>query len=102
MKGFRSVYKALLAAPMEATCVSSDSLDAITASGNTSNVTVPTLHSSDDRSYGLDCSLEDTREVQTVDELMNKGCSCQLNVQVSPCSQQLSRETIEWTKAKLS
>ena len=91
------------AAPMEATCVSSDSLDAITlesASGNTSNVTVPTLHSSDDSTMeeDRDCSLEDTREVQTVDEFMNKGCSCKLGVQGSPCSQQLSRETIEWTR----
>ena len=46
----------------------------------------------------LDYSLEDTREVQAVDEFMNQGCTCHLGVQGPPCSQQLTRETIESTR----
>ena len=84
---------------MEATCISSDSLDGIaleSGSGNASDVTVPTLYSSTDPTMeeDPDCSLEDTREAQTVDEFMSKGCSCQVGVQGSPCSQQLSEKLL--------
>ena len=47
----------------------------------------------------LDSSMEDIKEVLSVDEFMNQGCTCHLGVpQGSPCSQQLTRETIEKTR----
>ena len=50
----------------------------------------------------LDSSMEDIKEILSVDEFMNQGCTCHLGVQGSPCSQQLTRETIEKTRQRLS
>ena len=46
----------------------------------------------------LDSSMEDIEEVLSVDKFMNQGCTCHLGVQGCPCSQQLTRETIEKTR----
>ena len=104
---------------METTCVSSNSSEATTvtatssssssatttspSSGNATTTSSSNVSTVETAVVGLregehlDCSLEDTREVQAVDEFMNQGCTCHLGVQGSPCSKQLTRETIEST-----
>ena len=74
---------------MATSCVSSIPSD---------GTTVAAASSSSSSAVTTSGSPSATATNRSVDEFMNQGCTCHLGVQGSPCSQQLTRETIEKTR----
>ena len=63
---------------------------------------LPLLPAESEQSNGLtselDCSIEDAKERQAVDDFIARGCSCTLGKLGTSCSKQLSRCLIESTR----
>ena len=47
---------------------------------------------------GLDTSMEDIREEQTMEESISNGCGCQLGPKETSCVKYLTRQTVEWCR----
>ena len=93
---------------MDSSCVYTSSFDATPLAANseraTSSMSAMQPHTSEELEETVgsgemfDCSLEDRKEEQAVEDFIRQGCTCHLGPQGSPCSQQLTRETIESTR----